>query len=132
MSNTGGAFHAGGVCGLVERGEQGDAADVVDDFLGDPLALDVLAAMHHAVTDGLDGVDEFLFSEKLLDFGDGFGVGGAIEIEVDVACRALGLYVAVHADVFDEAAGDGFFGLGVDDGELDRGTAAIKNEYAHC
>ena len=39
--------------------------------------------------------------------------------------------MGIHADVFDEAAGDGFFGLGVDNGELDRGAAAIKNEYAH-
>ena len=127
----GGAFHAGGVCGFVERGEQRDAADVVNDFLRDALALDVLAAVHHAVADGFDGVGELLFGEELLHFGNGFGVGGAVEIEVDVADRALGLHVAVHADIFDEAAGDGFFGLGVDNGELDRGAAAIKNEYAH-
>jgi hypothetical protein len=55
----------------------------------------------------------------------------AIEIEVDIAFGALGLHVTIHADIFDEAAGDGFFGLGVDNGELDRGAAAIKNEYAH-
>ena len=128
----GGAFHAGGVCGFVERGEQRDAADVVDDFLRHLFALDVLAAVHHAVADGFDSVGEFLFGEELLHFGNCFGVGRAIEIEVDVAFGALGLYVAVHADIFDEAAGDGFFGLGVDNGELDRGAAAIKNEYAHC
>ncbi len=127
----GGAFHTGGVCGFVQRGEQRDAADVVDDFLRDALALDVLAAVHHAVADGFDGVGEFLFGEELLHFGNGFGVGRAVEIEIDVAFGALGLDVAIHADVFDEAAGDGFFGLGVDNGELDRGAAAIKNEYAH-
>ena len=127
----GGAFHAGRVCGFVQRGEQRDAADVVDDFLRNAFALDVLAAMHHAVADGFNRVDEFLFGEELLDFGDGFGVRGAVEIEVDVAFGALGLHVAVHADIFDEAARDGFLGLGVDDGELDRRTAAVKNEYAH-
>ena len=127
----GGAFHAGRVRGFVQRGEQRDAADVVDDFLADLFALDVLAAVHHAVTDGFDGVDELLLVEELLHLGDGFGVRGAVEVEVDFAFGALGLYVAVYADVLDEAAGDGFFGLGVDNGELDRGTAAIKNEYAH-
>ena len=125
------AFHAGRVCGFVQRGEQRDAADVVDDFLRNLLALDVLAAMHHAVTDGFDRVDELLFGEELLDFGDGFGVRGAVEVEVDVAFGALGLHVAVHADIFDEAAGDGLLGLGIDDGELDRRTAAVENEYAH-
>ena len=128
----GGAFHTGGVCGFVERGEQGNATDVVDDFLRYLLALDVLAAVHHAVADGFDGVGELLFGEELLYLGDGFGVSRAVEIEIDVSDRALGLDMAVHADVFDEAAGDGLFGLGVDDGELDRGAAAIKNEYAHC
>ena len=127
----GGAFHAGGVCGFVQRGEQRDAADVVNDFLRDALALDVLAAVHHAVADGFNRVGELLFGEELLYLGDGFGVGRAVEIEVDVAFGALGLDVAVHADIFDEAAGDGLFGLGVDNGELDRGAAAIKNEYAH-
>lgn len=127
----GGAFHAGGVCGFVERGEQRDAADIVDDFLRHLFALDVLAAVHYAVADGFNRVGELLFGEELLYLGDGFGVRGAVEIEVDVALGALGLDVAIHADIFDEAAGDGFFGLGIDDGELDRGTAAIKNEYAH-
>ena len=127
----GGAFHTGGVCGFMQRGEQRDAADVVDDFLRDALALDVLAAVHYAVADGFNRVGEFLFGEELLHFGDGFGVRGAVEIEVDVAFGALGLHVAIHADIFDEAAGDGLFGLGIDDGELDRGAAAIKNEYAH-
>ena len=128
----GGAFHTGGVCGFMQRGEQRDAADIVDDFLRHLFALDILAAVHHAVADGFDGVGELLFGEELLDFGDGFGVRGAVEIEVDVADRALGLHVAIYADIFDEAARDGFFGLGVDDSELDRGAAAIKNEYAHC
>jgi hypothetical protein len=71
------AFHAGCVCRFVQRGEQRDAPDVVDDFLRNLLALDVLAAMHHAVTDGFDRVDELLFGEELLDFGDGFGVLGS-------------------------------------------------------
>lgn len=128
----GSAFHAGSVCGFVERGKQGNATDVVDHFLGDAFALDVLAAMHHAVTDSFDGFDELLFGKELLDFGDGFGMSGAIEVEIDVAFGALGLYVAIDADIFDEAARDGFLGLGVDNGELDRGAAAIKNEYAHC
>ncbi len=127
----GGAFHTGCVSRFVERGKQSDATNVVDDFLRDAFALDVLTAMHHAVADSFDGVDELLFGEELLDFGNGFGMGRAIEIEVDVAFGALGLDVAIHADVFDEAARDGFFGLGVDNGELDRGAAAIKNEYAH-
>ena len=125
------AFHAGSVGRFVQRGKQGDATDVVDDFLRNAFALDVLTAVHYAVADSFDGVDELLFGEELLDFGDGFGVSGAIEIEVDVAGGALGLDVAVDADIFDEAAGDGFFGLGVDNGKLDRGAAAIKNEYAH-
>ena len=128
----GGAFHAGGVCGFVQRGEQRNAADVVNDFLRDAFALDVLAAVHNAVADGFDGVGELLFGEELLYLGNGFGMSRAVEIEVDVAFGALCLHVAVHADIFDEAAGDGFFGLGVDNGELDRGAAAIKNEYAHC
>ena len=127
----GGAFHTGCVSRFVERGKQGNATDVVDHFLGDLFALDVLTAMHHAVADSFDGFDELLFGEELLHFGNGFGMGRAIEIEVDIAFRALGLHVTIHADIFDEAAGDGFFGLGVDNGELDRGAAAIKNEYAH-
>ena len=114
----GGTFHTGGVCGFMQRGEQRDAADVVDDFLRYLLALDVLAAVHHAVADGFDGVGEFLFGEELLHFGNGFGMRRAVEIEVDIAFGALGFDVAVHADIFDEAARDGFFGLGVDDSEL--------------
>ena len=127
----GGAFHAGCVSRFVERGKQGDAADIVDDFLRNAFALDVFTAVHYAVADSFDGFDELLFGEELLDFGDGFGVSGAIEVEIDVAVRALSLHVAIDADIFDEAARDGFFGLGVDNGELDRGAAAIKNEYAH-
>ena len=84
------------------------------------------------MADSFDGFDELLFGEELLDFGDCFGVSGAIEIEVDVACRALCLDVAVNADIFDEAARDGFLGLGVDDSELHRRAAAVKYEYAHC
>ena len=127
----GGAFHTGSVSRFVQRGKQGNATDVVDHFLGDAFALDVLAAMHHAVTDSFDGFDELLFGKELLHFGNSFGMSRAIEIEVDIAFGALGLDVTIHADIFDEAAGDGFFGLGIDNGELDRGTAAIKNEYAH-
>ena len=127
----GGAFHTGSVCRFVERGKQRNATDVVNDFLSHLFALDVLTAMHHAVADSFDCFDELLFGEELLHFGNSFGVRRAIEIEVDIACRALGLHMAIHADIFDEAAGDGFFGLGIDNGKLDRGTAAIKNEYAH-
>ena len=128
----GGAFHTGGVCRFMQRGEQRDATDVVDDFLRNAFALDVLTAVHHAVTDSFDGVDELLFGEELLDFGYGFGVSGAIEVEVDVAFGAFCLDVAVNADIFDEAARDGFLGLGVDDSELHRRAAAVKYEYAHC
>ena len=127
----GGTFHAGSMGRFMQRGKQRDAADVVDDFLRDTFALDVLTAVHHAVADSFDRIDKLLFTEELLDFGNGFGVSGAIEVEVDVAGRAFCLDVAVNADIFDEAARDGFFGLGVDNGELDRGAAAIKNEYAH-
>ena len=128
----GGAFHTGGVSRFMQRGKQSDATNVVDDFLRDALALDVLTAVHHAVADSFDGFDELLFGEELLDFGDSFGVSGAIEIEVDVAGRALCLDVAVNADIFDEAARDGILGLGVDDSELHRRAAAVKYEYAHC
>jgi len=127
----GGAFHTGCMCRFVERGKQGNATDVVDHFLGDAFALDVLAAMHHAVTDGFDGFDELLFGKELLHFGNCFGMSGAIEVEIDVAVRALSLHVAIDADIFDEAARDGFFGLGVDDSELHRRAAAVKYEYAH-
>ena len=126
------AFHTGGVSRFMQRGKQRDATDVVDDFLRHAFALDVLTAVHHAVADSFDGFDELLFGEELLDFGDCFGVSGAIEIEVDVAGRALCLDVAVNADIFDEAARDGILGLGVDDSELHRRAAAVKYEYAHC
>ena len=72
-----------------------------------------------------DGVGELLGVEEFLDLIDGFGMRGAVEVEVDFAFGAFCLGVAVDADVFDEAACDGFFSLGVDDGELDRGTAAV-------
>ena len=128
----GGAFHTGCVSRFVERGKQGNATDVVNHFLRDLFALDVLTAMHHAVADGFNRFDELLFGEELLDFGDGFGMSGAIEVEIDVAVRTLSLHVAIHADIFDEAARDGFLGLGVDDSELHRRAAAVKYEYAHC
>ena len=127
----GGAFHAGSVCGFVERGKQSDATDVVDDFLRDAFALDVLAAMHDSVADGFDCSGELLGVEELLHLIDGFGMRGAVEVEVNLAFRALGLGVAVHADVFDEAASDGFLGLCIDDSELYRGAAAVEDEYAH-
>ena len=127
----GGAFHAGSVCRFVKRGKERDATDVVDDFLRDLFALDVLTAMHDAVTDSFDGLGEFLGVKELLDLIDCFCMRGAVEVEVNLAFRALGLSVAVHADIFDEAACDGFLGLGVDDSEFHRGAAAVKNEYAH-
>jgi len=127
----GGAFHAGSVCRFVKRGKERDATDVVDDFLRDLFAFDVLTAMHDAVTDSFDGFGEFLGVKELLDLIDGFCMRGAVEVEVNLAFRALGLSVAVHADIFDEAACDGFLGLGVDDSEFHRGAAAVKNEYAH-
>jgi hypothetical protein len=127
----GGAFHAGCVCGFVERGKERDAADVVDDFLRDLFALDVLTAMHDAVADSFDCRCELLGVEELLDLIDGFGMRGAIEVEVDVAFGALSFSVTVDADVFNESACNGLLGLCVDDGELHRGRAAIKNEYAH-
>jgi len=127
----GGAFHTGCVCRFVQRGKERDAADVVDDFLRDLFALDVLTAMHDAVADSFDRGGELLGVEELLDLIDGFGMRGAIEVEVDVAFGALGLGVAIHADIFDEAACDGLLGLSVDDGELHGRAAAVKNEYAH-
>ena len=120
-----GAFHTGGVSRFVERCKERDAADVVDDFLRDFFALDVLAAMHDAVADSFDGVGELLGVEEFLDLIDGFGMRGAVEVEVNLAFGTLCFGVTVHADVFDETACDGFFSLGVDDGELDRGTAAV-------
>ena len=127
----GSAFHAGSVCRFVERGKERDAADVVDNFLRDLFALDVLTAMHDAVTDSFDCRGELLCVEELLDLIDGFGMRGAIEVEVDVAFGALCFSVTVDADVFNESACNGLLGLCVDDGELHRGRAAIKNEYAH-
>ena len=126
-----GAFHAGGVCRFVERCKQRDAADVVDDFLRDLFALDVLAAMHDAVADGFDRAGELLGVEEFLDLVDGFGMRGAVEVEVNLAFGTLCFGVTVHADVFDEAASDGFLGLCIDDSELHRGAAAVENEYAH-
>jgi len=125
------AFHAGSVCRFVERGKERDATDVVDDFLRDFFALDVLAAMHDAVADGFNRVGELLGVEEFLDLVHSFGMRGAVEVEVNLAFRTLGFGVAVHADVFDEAAGDGFLGLCIDDSEFHRGAAAVENEYAH-
>ncbi len=125
------AFHTGCVSRFVERCKQGDATDVVDDFLSHLFALDVLSAMHHAVTDGFDGRGELLRIEELFDLVHGFGVGRAIEVEVDFAFRSLSLGVTVHADIFDETACDRFFRIGIDNGKLHRGTAAVQNEYAH-
>ena len=71
------------------------------------------------------GVGELLGVEEFLDLIDGFGMRGAVEVEVNLAFGTLCFGVTVHADVFDETACDGFFSLGVDDGELDRGTAAV-------
>ena len=127
----GSAFHAGSVCRFVERCKERDAADVVDDFLRDLFALDVLAAMHDAVADSFDGVGELLGVEESLDLIDGFGMRGAVEVEVNLAFGTLSLGVAVHADVFDEAACDGFLGFCIDDSELYRGAAAVEDEYAH-
>ena len=126
-----GAFHAGCVCRFVERRKKRDAADVVDDFRRDAFALDVLTAMHDAVADGFDCSSEILGVEEFLDLVNSFGMRGAVEVEVNLAFGALGLGVTVHADIFDEAACNGFLGLGVDDSELYRGAAAVKNEYAH-
>lgn len=125
------AFHAGSVGRFVERGKERDATDVVDDLLRDLFALDVLTAVHDAVADGFNRRGKLLGVEELLDLINGFGMRGAVEVEVDVAFGALGLGVAVYADIFDEAACDRLFGLSVDDGELHGRAAAVKNEYAH-
>lgn len=125
------AFHAGHVGGFMERGKERDALDVVDDFLRHLLAFNVLAAVHHAVADGFDGVGELLFVEECLHLVHGFYMRWAIEVEIDFAFRAFCLCVAIRADVFYEAACNGFLGFSIDDGELHRGTAAVKNEYAH-
>ena len=117
----GGAFHAGSVCRFVERGKERDAADVVDNFLRDLFALDVLTAMHDAVADSFDCRSELLGVEELLDLIDCFGMRGAIEVEVDVAFGALGFSVAIDANVFNESACNGLLCLCVDDGELHRG-----------
>ena len=121
----GGAFHAGGVSRFVKRGKERDAADVVDDFLRDLFALDVLAAMHDAVADGFDRIRELLCIEELLDLVYSFGMRGAVEVEVNLAFRTLGLCVAVHADIFDEAACDGFLGFCIDDSEFHGGAATV-------
>ena len=127
----GSAFHAGRMSRFVERGKERDAADVADDFRRDVFALDVLAAMHDAVANGFDGVGELLGVEELLHLIDGFGMRGAVEVEVDFAFGAFCLGVTVDADVFDEAASDGFLGFCIDDGKLYRGAAAVEDEYAH-
>ena len=44
-----GAFPTSSMGGLMERGKQSDATDVINHFLSDLLALDVLAAMHHTM-----------------------------------------------------------------------------------
>ena len=126
-----GAFHAGCVSRFVERSKKRDAADVVDDFLRDTFALDVLAAMHDAVADSFDCACELLGIEEFLDLVNSFGMRGAVEVEVDFAFGALGLGMTVHADIFDEAACDRFFSFGVDDSEFHRGAATVENEYAH-
>ena len=120
-----GAFHARCVSRFVKRRKERDAADVVDDFLRDLLTLDVLSAMHNAVANSFNRACELLGIKEFLDLVNSFGMRGAIEVEVDFAFGAFCLGVTVDADVFDEAACDGFFSLGVDDGELDRGTAAV-------
>jgi hypothetical protein len=56
---------------------------------------------------------------------------GAVEVEVNLAFRTLGLGVTVHADVFDEAASDGFLGLCINDSKFYRRAAAVEDEYAH-
>ena len=126
---------AAGLCSGA-RGERSRMA--FDDIGGDQAALlELLAAVDHAVTDGIDladAVNDFAVAggHLLDDFAERFGMGGE-------DCRRRGLltvgfmgdHAAFHADTFTQAFAEHLLTVHIDELVLQARRTAVDNQNFH-
>ena len=117
------AQHVGGV---VQRGQRVEPLDGAGDLVVDQDRLgEALAAVHHAVADGV----ELPVAELRVD--------GRVHLfqRLGMVARALDLAVALaavaHADLLDQPLGEHTAGRDIADLVLERGRAGVDDEHEH-
>ena len=129
------AQNAGGV---VQGSQRAQLADGLDDLVGDQAALlELLAAVHDTVTDGIDLADvvdalAFAGGHLLHDLGKCLGVGGEDGGRGGlVAVCLMGDHAAFHANALAQALAQHLLAVHIDQLILQRRRAAVNNQNFH-
>ena len=112
--------------------------DSLDDLGGDQAALlELLAAVNHAVADGVDlgnALDDLALAggHLLDDLGESLGVGGEDGGRGGlVAVGLMGDHAALHADALAQTFAQDLLALHVDQLVLQAGRTAVDNQNFH-
>ena len=133
-----GSLNAQNGGGVVQGSQRAQVVDGLDDLGGDEAALlELLAAVDHAVTDGVDlgnAVDDLACTggHLLHDLGECLGVGG--EDGGRGCLMAVGLvgdHAAFHADALAQTLAEDLFALHIDQLVLQAGRTAVDNQNFH-
>ena len=129
------AQNAGGV---VQGSQRAQLADGLDDLVGDQAAfLELLAAVHDAVADGVDLahiIDALALAggHLLHDLGKSLGVGGEDGGRGGlVAVGLVGDHAAFHANALAQALAQHLLAVHIDQLILQRRRAAVNNQNFH-
>ena len=124
--------------GIVQRSQRAQLTQRVDDLIGDQAAaLELLAAMHDAVTDGVDlahVIDALACTggHLLHDLGKSLGVGG--EDRRGGSLGAVGLvsdHAALHANALAQAFAQHLLAVHIDQLILQGRRTAVNNQNLH-
>ena len=124
--------------GVVQGGQGAQVMDGLDDLRGDQATfLELLAAVDHAVADGVDlgnAVNDLALAggHLLHDLGECLGVGGEDGGRGGLVAVALvGDHAAFHADTLAQTFAKNLFTVHVDELVLQAGRAAVDNQNFH-
>ena len=122
----------------MQGSQRAQLADGLNDLIGDQAAfLELLAAVHDAVADGVDLADvvdalAFAGGHLLHDLGKCLGVGGEDGGRGGLVAVALvGDHAAFHTDALAQTFAKNLFSVHVDELVLQAGRAAVDNQNFH-
>ena len=123
---------------VVQRSQRAQVVDRLDDLGGDQAALlELLAAVDHAVADGVDlgnALNDLALAggHLLDDLGESLGVGGEDGGRGGlVAVGLMGDHAALHADALAQTFAQDLLALHVDQLVLQAGRTAVDNQNFH-